>query len=293
MSTKRNVIYHNKRSNVVIELDKDSIIFSCKDDDDWNQVFHENKGKRSIEKNKIVWRFSKKNKDIKDLLISIVEDDPLFAEKLESVEKEKESDVQELSFEEVLKTFSQHPLQIGPYYKFKFGKHIGKTALEVFSVDLNYCEWLLKQRSTDNKVFNAQRSVLNMAKFKYMSWKKDRDLPRFQDIVLDFGKHKGEKLSTVYDTDMDYLEWLLNTPPLYESHYETYSIIEFSTFCAIKANEEEEKTQDLSTNELLVLKMYNDDGFNEQKIALSTQLKKSKVDEIIQKLKDLNLISNE
>jgi hypothetical protein len=96
MSAKRNIIYDNKRSNIIIELDKDKIIFSCDDDNDWNEVFHEQKGERSVEKNKIVWRFNKDNKELKDILISMVEDDPLFANKLEEKEKEKEKEKKSL-----------------------------------------------------------------------------------------------------------------------------------------------------------------------------------------------------
>jgi hypothetical protein len=88
---KKNVIYDNKRSNVTIELDKDKIIFLCEDDNDWNELFQTHNGERSVENNRITWKFNKDNKELKQDLITMIEDDPLFSKKLEEKEEKKTS----------------------------------------------------------------------------------------------------------------------------------------------------------------------------------------------------------
>lgn len=47
--------------------------------------------------------------------------------------------------------FSTDPDVIGPNYVIKIGKYSGRTALDIFNIDKNYCSWILDQKNYNFK----------------------------------------------------------------------------------------------------------------------------------------------
>jgi hypothetical protein len=44
------------------------------------------------------------------------------------------------------------------------------------------------------------------------------------DPILEFGKHRGERVSALCDMDPKYLEWIARTPDMQERHEDVYKV---------------------------------------------------------------------
>ena len=80
----------------------------------------------------------------------------------------------------------------------EFGKHKGKTLLEVIHNDFGWVRWALK--SSEHFFCNIETVIEERKKTIKVLQPND---------VISFGKYKGQTIRYIYDNDANYLSWLM------------------------------------------------------------------------------------
>ena len=96
--------------------------------------------------------------------------------------------------------------------------------MEIFDTDINYCNWLLKQKG---HIFKSVQASLSMvASIKYNNYKKNTVVSLDKPYILKCKKHSGKDIIEVFKIDPSYCKWLINRIPLSESNYYDHLMIE-------------------------------------------------------------------
>lgn len=92
-------------------------------------------------------------------------------------------DIENLTFDET--TSPTNPLIID------FGKHKGKSIVDLSKTDFGYCKWLLDQPFASEEIKNYINSNVNV-----------------NDYIMRWGKYKNKSISWIKVNDVKYIEWL-------------------------------------------------------------------------------------
>jgi len=74
-----------------------------------------------------------------------------------------------------------------------FGKHRGKSIVELAKTDFNYCKWIAAQPFASDEIKDYIASNMDLS-----------------DHVMRWGKYKNKSVSWIKTTDSNYIEWLIN-----------------------------------------------------------------------------------
>lgn len=74
-----------------------------------------------------------------------------------------------------------------------FGKHKGKSIVDLSKTDLSYCKWLLNQPFTPSEIKDYISNNINV-----------------DEYILKWGKYKNKSVSYIKLVDEKYIEWLKN-----------------------------------------------------------------------------------
>ena len=101
-----------------------------------------------------------------------------------------------------------------------FGKHKGKTYYDLVEDEPDYCEWLVNQVDIE-KTNNGLFSFLIKNQFevdKNYNNKKKQETQEYKAEFFSFGKHKGESIKQVYETDEKYCKHIIDMPNVLKFH---------------------------------------------------------------------------
>ena len=73
-----------------------------------------------------------------------------------------------------------------------FGKHKGKSIIDLSKTDLSYCKWLVAQPSVSDEIKEYINNNVNV-----------------NDYLMRWGRHKGKTVSYIKANDTKYMKWLL------------------------------------------------------------------------------------
>lgn len=74
-----------------------------------------------------------------------------------------------------------------------FGKHKGKSIVDLSKTDFSYCKWLLNQPFASDEIKEYINSNVNV-----------------NDYIMRWGKYKNKTISWIKTSDEKYIEWLTN-----------------------------------------------------------------------------------
>lgn len=74
-----------------------------------------------------------------------------------------------------------------------FGKHRGKSIVDLAKTDFSYCKWLAAQPFTSDEIKKYITSNVNV-----------------NDYIMRWGKYKNRAVSWIKSEDSKYIEWLIN-----------------------------------------------------------------------------------
>jgi hypothetical protein len=103
------------------------------------------------------------------------------------------------------------------------GKNKGKSAVELYDNDQNYCEWCKMNFNTSWGIqFN--QIIMSLSKIKYLI-ESQKIEPRFVE-KFPFGQYKGVTLAHVLVKDPDYCNWVMGNFPF--DSYKAWVNVKFS-----------------------------------------------------------------
>lgn len=73
-----------------------------------------------------------------------------------------------------------------------FGKHKGKSIVDLSKTDFSYCKWLVSQPSVSDEIKEYINNNVNI-----------------NDYIMRWGRHKGKTVSYIKANDIKYTKWLL------------------------------------------------------------------------------------
>ena len=73
-----------------------------------------------------------------------------------------------------------------------FGKHKGKSIVDLAKSDFGYCKWILNQPFASDEIKEYINNNVNV-----------------NDYIMRWGRHKGKTVSFVKENDAKYTKWLL------------------------------------------------------------------------------------
>ena len=74
-----------------------------------------------------------------------------------------------------------------------FGKHKGKSIIELSKTDLSYCKWMMSQPFASDEIKDYISNNINV-----------------DDYIMRWGKYKNKTVSWIKSEDSKYIEWLIN-----------------------------------------------------------------------------------
>jgi uncharacterized protein (DUF3820 family) len=120
---------------------------------------------------------------------------------------------------------STNPNDIGPYHVFTFGKHSGRTILDIFKADTSYIEWLEQQPIKAKPMLSVRESIkfLRALRFNYyLNHHKKTEIIPDGAYKMPFGKHKNKLLGVVFSEDREYCKWIKGEIPNSEQSFDTW-----------------------------------------------------------------------
>jgi len=142
----------------------------------------------------------------------------------------------------------------GPTLLMPYGIHAGETIEHIFDTHLKYCSAFVRCRPKTQEAQLVYDSIVMISNQRFSRWNVNKTHVENKNLVLPSGKHKGKKLTEVFEKNYSYILFLANNPPLKSEYYESHSELLFNINILlankeynrkIKSSENNDKTNEL------------------------------------------------
>lgn len=134
---------------------------------------------------------------------------------------------------------------MGGLFVATFGKHKGKTVEEIFEIDKDYCQWIIKQSGGAIVNLASHIRIFARERYQYLRVMSQVEVDFINPMVLTFGKYKGKIVDNIFKDDPKYFDWIFKEMVIFDDDF-AITIIKLEMYIENIKSKESEAVDSLS-----------------------------------------------